>query len=123
MSDSMYEMRQKISYSYFFRWFFCSQNDTIFRKCEVNIIKIYCSYSQELHEFLNKAVELVMNKYGTQLNLITLKEIELIKKEEIPYETDGKVLNASKIIVTSRLYELLPTLEVDALSGNDDFGM
>lgn len=89
----------------------------------MNIIKIYCSYSQELHEFLNKAVELVMNKYGTQLNLITLKEIELIKKEEIPYETDGKVLNASKIIVTSRLYELLPTLEVDALSGNDDFGM
>lgn len=73
-------------------------------------MKVYCSYNQELHQFFNEVVELVVNRYGTQLNLTTLEEIELIKKEEIPYETDGKVLSASKIIVTSRLYELLPNL-------------
>ena len=86
-------------------------------------MKVYCSYNQELHQFLNEVVELVVNKYGTQLNLTTLEEIELIKKEEIPYETDGKLLSASKIIITSRLYELLPNLEIDSLKNNEDYGM
>ena len=86
-------------------------------------MKVYCSYNQELHQFFNEVVELVVNRYGTQLNLTTLEEIELIKKEEIPYETDGKVLSASKIIVTSRLYELLPNLEIDSLKNNEDYGM
>lgn len=86
-------------------------------------MKVYCSYNPKLHEFLNEVVKLILNKYGTQLNLITLKEIELIKKEEIPYETDGKVLNESKIIVTSRLYELLPNLEIAALNGNENYAM
>ena len=56
------------------------------------------------------------DKYGAMLNLDTLEEIELIDKKELPYETDGKVLSKSKIIITSRLYELLPTLEIDNLS-------
>lgn len=86
-------------------------------------MKIYCSYSHEYNNFLNKVVKLVLDKYGTQLNLTTLEEIELIKKEEIPYETDGKVLSASKIIVTSRLYELLPILEIESLKDNKDYGM
>ena len=86
-------------------------------------MQIYCSYDQELHHFLNKAVGLILDKYGVILNLDTLEEIELIDKKQLPYETDGKVLSKSKIIVTSRLYELLPTLEIDNLSNNDDYAM
>lgn len=86
-------------------------------------MKIYCSYNSELHEFLNKVVILILDKYGSQLNLDTLEEIELINKEKISYETDGKVLSKSKIIVTSRLYELLPTYEIEDLNNNDDYIM
>lgn len=72
---------------------------------------------------MNKVVELILDKYGSQLNLDTLEEIELIDKNELPYETDGKVLGNNKIIVTSRLYELLPTLEIDDLKNNKDYAM
>lgn len=100
------------------------------KKCRYSIykgwvyfMKVYCSYNQEFHEFLNKVVKLILDKYGSQLNLDTLEEIELIYKEDLPYETDGKVLNESKIIITSRLYELLPSLKIDNLSNNDDYTM
>lgn len=86
-------------------------------------MKIYCSYNSELHEFLNEVVQLILKKYGSKLKLDTLEEIELINKEEVSYETDGKVLNKNKIIVTSRLYELLPTLVIDNLKNNEDYVM
>lgn len=86
-------------------------------------MKIYCFYSHEYDTFLNKIVALILDKYGSQLNIGTLQEIELIDKNDLPYETDGKVLNASKIIVTSRLYELLPHLDIDALNGNENYAM
>ena len=79
-------------------------------------MQIYCSYNQELYDFLNKVVGLILDKYGTQLNISSLEEIELINKKDLPYETDGKVLSKSKIIVTSRLYELLPTLTIGELN-------
>ena len=66
-------------------------------------MKVYCSYNQELHNFLNKVVKLILNEYGPQLNLATLEEIELVNKNEFAYETDGKTVSNSKIIVTSRL--------------------
>lgn len=86
-------------------------------------MQIYCSYNQELHNFLNKVVGSILDRYGSLLNLDTLEEIELIDRKDLPYETDGKVLSKSKIIVTSRLYELLPTLEIDSLNDNEDYGM
>ena len=55
-------------------------------------MKVYCSYSQELHNFLNKVVKLILNEYGPQLNLATLEEIELVNKNEFAYETDGKTV-------------------------------
>lgn len=86
-------------------------------------MKIYCSYSDEYNNFLSEVVELILDKYGSQLNIDTLEEIELIDKNDLPYETDGKVLNAGKIIVTSRLYELLPNLGIDTLSDNENYVM
>lgn len=86
-------------------------------------MKIFCAYSQELHRFLNEVVKLVLDKYGSNLNIHTLEEIELVNKNDLPYETDGKVLSKSKIIVTSRLYELLPTLTISELINNNDYRM
>ena len=86
-------------------------------------MQIYCSYNQALYDFLNKVVGLILDKYGTQLNISSLEEIELINKKDLPYETDGKVLSKSKIIVTSRLYELLPTLTIGELNDNNDYLM
>ena len=53
-------------------------------------MKIYCTYSQELHRFLNEVVKLVLDKYGSQLNINTLEEIELVNKRKYNYITDGK---------------------------------
>lgn len=82
-------------------------------------MKVYCSYNQELHNFLNKVVKLILNEYGPQLNLATLEEIELVNKNEFEYEKDGETVSNSKIIVTSRLYELLPTLNINQLKDNN----
>lgn len=68
-------------------------------------MKVYGSYNQKYHRFLNEVVELILNTYGSQLNIETLEEMELVNKNE--YVTDGRVIDNHKIIVTSRLYELL----------------
>lgn len=84
-------------------------------------MKIYCLYNEEFDQFLKEVVQLILSKYGLQLNIESLEEIELVNKNAYSYETDGKVISNSKIIVTSRLYELLPTLDVKALEDNTNF--
>lgn len=83
-------------------------------------MKIYCTYSQELHRFLNEIVKLVLDKYGSQLNINTLEEIELVNKRKYNYITDGKAY-IGRIEVTSRLYELLPILDVEELEDNNEY--
>lgn len=83
-------------------------------------MKIYCTYSQELHRFLNEVVKLVLDKYGSQLNINTLEEIELVNKRKYNYITDGKAY-IGRIEVTSRLYELLPILDVEELEDNNEY--
>lgn len=75
-------------------------------------MKIYCLYNQKFHDFLNEVVELILDKYGSQLNIDTLEEVELVNKNTFQYDTDGRVVDSHKIIVTSRLYELLPSLDI-----------
>ena len=84
-------------------------------------MKIYCSYNQEFHIFLNKVVELILQEYGSQINISSLEEIELVNKNEFEYDTDGRVEGNSKIIVTSRLYELLPSYEIESLHNNKEY--
>lgn len=84
-------------------------------------MKVFCSYNKEFHIFLNEVVELILNKYAFELNIDTLEEIELVNKKEYGYETDGRVIDCHKIIVTSRLYELLPSLDLEKLDGNKDY--
>lgn len=84
-------------------------------------MKVYCLYNQEYHIFFNEVVKYVLNKYGKQLNIATLQEIELVDKNTFQYETDGKVINNNKIVVTSRLYELLPSFDIQLLICDNNF--
>lgn len=84
-------------------------------------MRIYCLYNQKFHIFLNEVVELILDRYGSQLDIDTLEEIELVNKNEFEYDTDGRIINSHKIIVTSRLYELLPTLDIEKLNDNKNY--
>ena len=84
-------------------------------------MKIYCFYNYEYHIFLNKVVELVLNQYGSDLNISTLREIELRNINEFEIITDGRTVGNGKIIVTSRLYDYLPTLDLEKLQENEDY--
>lgn len=84
-------------------------------------MKIYCLYNEEFDQFLKEVVEITLSKYGSQLNINSLEEIELVNKNVYPYETDGRIISNSKIVVTSRLYELLPCFDVTTLIENDNF--
>lgn len=85
-------------------------------------MQVFCKYSEELELFLIQAVEYVISIYGNNLELDRLKAVELVRKEDYTYSTDGKTCdNGTKIVVTSRLYELLPNLDLQKLHGNEDF--
>lgn len=84
-------------------------------------MKIYCLYNQKLENFLKEVAELILNKYGGQLNIESLEEIELVNKSAYLYETDGRIISNSKIVVTSRLYELLPCFDITTLKENNNF--
>lgn len=63
----------------------------------------------------------MLEKYGSKLNLDTLEEIELVDKNVYEYITDGRVIDCHKIVVTSRLYELLPSFRIEELNDNTNF--
>ena len=83
-------------------------------------MKVICKYDKNLEQFLRKVVDYVINTLAINLDLSDLEEIELIKRCSI--ETDGRAYNEGRnIFVTSRLYELLPTLSLDDLVDNAHF--
>lgn len=84
-------------------------------------MNIYCSYKKEFNEFLIKVVKIVINEYAYNLNIKSLEEIELVNQNIYPYLTDGRVIDKSKIIVTSRLYELLPTFNIAQLKEDKNY--
>lgn len=86
-------------------------------------MKIYCSYDVELDKFLKKVVRRILKDNESQLNLETLKEIELLNKDEFSYMSDAKTLEGCKIVLSSRLFELLPTYNLKLLKKNNDYKM
>ncbi|EHG33218.1 hypothetical protein [Enterocloster clostridioformis] len=84
-------------------------------------MRVYCSYKKEFNEFLIAVVKLVIKEYGYNLNIKSLEEIELVNKNVYSYPTDGRTIDKSKIIVTSRLYELLSTFNIDQLKEDKNY--
>lgn len=86
-------------------------------------MKVYCSYSKDLDRFIKKVVKRILNDNAQQLNLVSLEEIELLNKSEFTYLSDAKTLEGGKIVLSSRLFELLPTYNLKLLKNNNDYKM
>lgn len=85
-------------------------------------MRISCSYSKNMDKFLKRVVDYTVDNYAFDLDISALKSIQLIPSSQLPYPTDGKTCNrGTEILVTSRLYELLPSHEIDQLSDNMNF--
>lgn len=85
---------------------------------------MFCKYDPELDVFLKDVVEYTLDIFGEKLVINTLQSIELVDIKDFSYNTDVKICDeGKKIIVTSRLYEKLPTLKLEELAGNADFKM
>lgn len=83
-------------------------------------MRIFCQYNPQLDCFLKGLVEYVLDSYGNQLLLDDLEEIELIK--DLPGSSDGRVIEGGKkIVLSSRLFSLLPTYEVSELLENINY--
>jgi len=83
-------------------------------------MRIFCQYSPQLDCFLKDLVEYVLDSYGNQLLLDDLEEIELIK--DLPGSSDGRVIEGGKkILLSSRLFSLLPTYEVSELLEDENY--
>ena len=83
-------------------------------------MKIFCQYNSQLDTFLKALVEYVLDLYGKQLLLDDLEEIEL--KESLPGSSDGRVEDGGKrIILSSRLFSLLPTYTVSYILENENY--
>ena len=77
-------------------------------------MNIICQYNKELECFLRSVVEYTLCKYGQELNLNNLQQIELIDISEFELQKDGTTYeNGTKIIVTSRLYDMLPCFSIE----------
>ncbi len=85
-------------------------------------MKVVCQYDVDLQRFLKEVVDYCIAKYGEGLHLNQLREIELKNKSVFNYEKDGMICeNGKKIVLSSRLYEMLPTLDIEKINNDDKF--
>lgn len=83
-------------------------------------MKIFCQYNSQLDTFLKALVEYVLDLYGKQLLLDDLEEIEL--GASLSGSSDGRVINnGKKIVLSPRLFSLLPTYEISELLENENY--
>lgn len=88
------------------------------------MIKVTCSYNKKYEDFLVEVFNFVLTTYAQDLDLSALKEVILYKQEEFYYQTDGRTVgNGTIIVLSSRLFELLPCIRIKELSENSDFNL
>ena len=85
-------------------------------------MNIICRYNKKLEDFLKSVVEYTLGKYGQELNLVNLQQIELINISKFNLEKDGSTdKNGTRIIVTSRLYDMLPCFSIEKIEKDTNF--
>ena len=52
-------------------------------------MNIICRYNKKLEDFFKSVVEYTLSKYGQELNLVNLQQIELINISKFNLEKDG----------------------------------
>ena len=87
-------------------------------------MNVFCIYNDNLDRFLKDVVQYTLGLYGEELNISKVEEIQLKSTNEFDYDTDGRTYDGgTKILVTSRLYDMLPCFEISKLKKNDEFLM
>lgn len=85
-------------------------------------MEVFCKYNKEFDSFLKKTVKYTIDRYGQYLDVTDIEEIELLDIKEFLYETDGKTYDGGrKILVTSRLYESLPSFDIKKIKNDINF--
>lgn len=90
----------------------------------INEMNIICHYDIKLNCFLAEVVKFVLCTYAQDLDLSKLREIALFRKEDFSYSFDGRTIeNGTKIILTSRLFDVLPCFNIEKISNCPDFAL
>lgn len=85
-------------------------------------MKVFCAYSKELDRFLKQVVGYVLDKYGDELDISNLQEIELVRQIEDNTESDGRFEGfGTRIVLAERKYLQLPHLDIHRLNESDAF--
>ena len=80
------------------------------------ICKFYINYEV----FLKHVYEYVVENFAKDFKLSVLNKIEIVPS--LPCSSDGRI-EGTNILLSKRLYELLPTLDLDLLIDNNDFNL
>lgn len=78
-----------------------------------------CEFNKNYEIFLAEVYEYVVSNFARDFNLSSLNKIEI--EESLPGLSDGRMIDPNNILLSKRLYDLLPILDIASLYGNDDF--
>ena len=82
-------------------------------------MKVFCAYDSELDSFIKTVADYVLKKYGNELDLRDVHEIEIVKELDNK-NSDGRFIG-SRIVLAERLYRALPCFDITMLEDNDPF--
>lgn len=81
---------------------------------------LVCKFNKNYESFLKDVYEYVVENFAKDFYLSVLNKIEIVPS--LPCSSDGKI-EGTNILLSKRLYDLLPTLDPDQLRDNDDFNL
>ena len=79
-----------------------------------------CKFNKNYEVFLKHVYEYVIENFAKDFNLSLLNKIEIVPS--LPCSSDGRI-EGTNILLSKRLYDLLPTLDIDLLRDNNDFNL
>lgn len=77
-----------------------------------------CKFNKNYEVFLKHVYEYVVENFAKDFNLSVLNKIEIVPS--LPCLSDGRI-EGTNILLSKRLYDLLPALDLDLLRDNNDF--
>ena len=79
-----------------------------------------CKFNKNYEVFLKHVYEYVVKNFVKDFNVSVLNKIEIVPS--LPCSSDGRI-EGTNILLSKRLYDLLPTLDIDLLRDNNDFNL
>ena len=79
-----------------------------------------CKFNKNYEVFLKLVYKYVVDNFAKDFNLSVLNKVEIVPS--LPCSSDGRI-EGTNILLSKRLYDLLPTLDLDLLRDNNDFDL